>query len=196
MKIQHASAPHLGRDGKLTPAQAIPVYEVRSPDDEEAAFLSQMETAKEKFAEQPTAGVPLLSEDPIVQQEVKKQATLDVLNFLRKEHTVEVELGGAKFKLKLLDSHDQAYVVKIMRDYAPAEGYKLSFMTLAAAIVSINDMPLEDFYEGEAKIENPIIKKYYQVNKWNAQVTTMLMGVYNAFQNEIEQGYTKDFLVK
>jgi hypothetical protein len=118
------------------------------------------------------------------------------LNFLSKEHTVEVELGGAKFKLKLLSSHDQAYVVKIMRDYSPTEGYKLSFMTLAAAILSINDLPLEDFYEGEVKIEDPIIRKYYQVNKWNAQVTTMLMGVYNEFQKEVELGYTKDFLVK
>jgi hypothetical protein len=70
MKIQHASAPHLGREDKITPAKTIPVYEV-GKSNEEDEFLAQMENAKESFSEQPTAGIPLLIEDPIIQQEEK-----------------------------------------------------------------------------------------------------------------------------
>lgn len=197
MKIEHPSASHLAnknnRQMELTP---IATYDVHPAEDEQMIFEQQMKQAETFFAKQPTVGIPAITDDPLFKQEVRKKQTLEKLLFFKQGHTTDVELGGATFKLKILNSRDQTYVVELMREYAPKEGFKLSFMTLAASIVSVNDIPLEEFYDGIEKIDHPIIRKYYQISEWNIPVTTALMDAYNKFQLQVEEEYNKDFLKK
>ena len=58
----------------------------------------------------------------------------------------------------------------------------------------MNDIKLEDMSSSPATVENPILRKYYELCQWHLPITTALIEAYGKFQIELESEYSKDFL--
>lgn len=175
------------------------IYTVAPPDADEAAFEAQMAAQEAGFASQmgPQTGIPGIMSDAVVQAELDKKRVFEKLVLFRGDHVTEVEAGGLKFKFKLLNANENAYVLKQMKKIpADEQVSKLSLMVLAAALVDVNGMKLEEASSAPAEITDPVLRRYYEINNWASPITNALGMAYHRFQTETEAAYTKDFLDK
>lgn len=191
MKVTHSSMPHMSVPAETTePAEGGPkVYTVAPPDDE-AIFDKQMAAMEEQMNEPPPAEV----EDPVLKKEVDKKLAFEKIMFLSRDQHKDVEYGGLSFKFKVLKSNDNAKILSTLTKVNLDDAYKASVMGLAASLVSINDIPFENFYSGEDKIEDPLVRKYFELSKWPAFMVTALMAFSSTIQSEVEREFTRDFL--
>lgn len=194
-QIEH---PMLARSNKasdsLTPSlPEVPVHTVMSPGDE-AAFKQQMAQAEAMFGKtMPDDG----KVDAILDREMNKREVFSKLVLLKEDRVTEAKLAGLTFKLRLLNSIDNGFVMKEIRK-EPAEDQlsSLTLLVLAAAIVDISGVKLEDQYSGPANVVDPTLRKYYELRQWQRPVINALQKIYGDFQTEVEKEYTGDFLAK
>lgn len=205
-QISHSAFSHMGASKtpqSLKPTAQAPqsgsdvVHTVLPAEDEAAIFAAQMQAQEAEFASQAVgaSGIPGVLSDAVVKAEMDKKAVFDKLVLFRGEHTTEVEVGGLKFKFKLLNANENSYVLTQMRKI-PAEQQvsKLSLMVLAAALVEVSGVRLEDTYTGPADVVDPVLRRYYEINLWASPVTNALSLAYHRFQTKTEAEYTKGFL--
>lgn len=178
--------------GKEVEQKEIPVYEVPTAEEEFDKQMSDILSAND-----PTnIGTPSVAEDSVVQGFAKKKALMEKLLFFKEEHTKEVEIGGVRVKMKLLNSNDHSFVTNLIKEYNINEVYKRSLLLTAASIVSVDGEKLEDYYTGPEEIENPVVKRYYELCNWHMPLTTALIDVYGNFVADTEEQFTTDFLGK
>jgi len=176
----------------------IPVHTVSSPNDEEM-FETQMARAQEAYDDvsaNPEKQAQVLR-DPILDSEIKKQKVFEKLVLFKEDHYKEVELAGISFKLRLLNAMDNSFIMREVRK-EPTEDQisSLPLMILAAAIVDVNGVKLEEFYTGPDSIQDPTLRRYYELKQWAQPVVTILQAAFTSFREEIEKSYGNDFLDK
>jgi hypothetical protein len=176
-------------------AQGQKVYTVAPPDDE-AVFEQQMAAMEAEVSKaESTATTPdYANEDPLLKKEVDKKMAFEKLMFLSRDRYKEVEYGGLTFKFKVLKSSDNAKIITTLQQTKLNEDYKASVMGLAASMVSVNDIPFEDFYSGDENISEPLLRKYAELSKWPAFMVTALMAFSSNVQSEVEREFSRDFL--
>jgi len=203
-QITHSSFAHMSNKEAAPAAPALPVYSVMPPEVEQQMFAAQMAAQDAAMLQQaqtaPTAvqnGIPGIMDDKAVQANLDRKKVFEKLVLFREDHTVEIELAGLKFLLKLLNANDNSYVLKYIKTVPPDEQVsKLSIMVLSAAMVSVNGIKLEEVYSGPPEITEPVLMRYYELNQWHSPVITALSNEYYKFQSSVEKEYTKDFLAK
>ena len=140
-------------------------------------------------------GLPGVMSDAAVQAQIDRKRVFDKLVLFKGDHITEIRLSGLKFRLKLLSANDNVYVLKQMKTIPPDEQIsKLALMVLAAAIVDVNGIRLEEAYAGPAAITDPILQRYFELNQWANPVVNALSTAYHKFQTGVEAEYTNDFL--
>lgn len=199
MQLEHPMMAH--QKEKEVSQKEMPVHTVMSPEDEALLYAQQMAETEQAFVEQLSqpASTPSKSQaaltDAILDREMKKKDVFNKIVMLKEDHFTEVKLAGLTFKLKLLNSIDNSFIMKEVQhepqeDRLPA----LTLMVLAAAIVDIDGVLFEEFYTGPSNIEHPVLKKYFELKQWQQPVLNALQKAYNKFQSSVESQYTKDFL--
>lgn len=189
MKISHPSMIPQETKG---PGQTIPVYTVGTPE-EEALFEQQMAEMESVINASPAAATEKAAVDPIIQKDLEKKIAVEKLLFLRRDHFEDFEYADLKFKFKLLKSEDNAELLKLLQDSQTDEVYKASLMSLAASIISVNGIPLEQF-NVDVTLTHPLVKKYKEICKWPAFLTTILMGFSAKMQGDKQKEFNRDFL--
>lgn len=194
-QIEH---PMLARNNRsqetLTPSlPEIPVHTVMSPDDE-VAFKQQMAQAEVAFGK---VLAPDAKVDSILDREMNKHEVFSKLVLLKEDRTTEISVAGLKFRMRLLNSIDNAFIMKEVRK-EPAEDQltSLTLLVLAAAIVDISGVRLEDRFSGPGTIADPTLRKYYEIRQWHRPLVNTLQKAYGDFQTSVEKEYTGDFLAK
>lgn len=187
--------PMMGNRNKKEEAPELPVHTVMPAEDEER-FSKQMIENEALFAAA-SAKPKIVQTDGILDREMKKREVFNKLVLLKQDCTTEVNIAGLVWKLKLLDSTDNEFVIKQIRKEAPEDQLLvMPLVQLAAAIVEVNGIRFEDFYSGPANIEDPILRRYYELRQWQRPVVNILQRAYTDFSLGVEKEYTKDFLVK
>jgi len=182
------------KPANLTSSQPL-VHTIAPPD-----FVEEQEYAHAQVAQPQnvgSTGIPGIMDDAAVQANLDKKRVFERLILFREEHTTEVELGGLKFRLKLLNANENSYVLKQMRQVPPDEQVsKLALMVLAAAIIDVNGVRFEDTYSGPEDLEDPVLRRYYELNLWSSPVANALSAAYHQFQLSFEKELTRGFLAK
>lgn len=197
MTISHPSFSHLNKQ-PTEPAREVPVHNIMPPEDE-AVFAKQMELIEKTIA--PPAkietGMPGLLDDAVIKAQLEKKRIFEKLTFFKEEHIKQVVIAELTFSLKLLNSNENAYVWKIIKAHSEDEQMsKLAIMILAAALVDISGVRLEDTYSGPPEIVEPVLRRYYEISQWHGPLVKVLTDAYTDFQNEVQGQYGKSFLVK
>lgn len=185
--------------GTKEEVKELSVYSVMSPEDEKlmkeyesslASEIAEMQN-KKLYEDQ----VKKTLEDPVLEQELERKRTFEQLILFKKPKTTTVSIHGANFTLKLLNSNESNQVYKEVIALPKEEQLvKTPLMVLAAALVSVNSVPLEEAYSGPKDIESVLLRKYYEVSQWHSPLVNALSTAYNSFTKDVESEYTKDFL--
>jgi hypothetical protein len=190
MKVTHASMPHAANAAdKNLKQQEVKVFTVEPPDTDDEIFDKQMALMEKAIEEAPPP-----PDDPILKTELNKKMAFEKLMFLSKDSYKEIEFSGLLFKFKVLKSNDNAKILSVLIKSNIDETYKASVMGLAASIVSVNEIPFENFYTGDPKIVDPLVRKYSELSNWPAFMVTSLMSLSNGVQFEMEKEFNRDFL--
>lgn len=190
--IEHPKFRNLGTKQVAATMPAPRVTRVTEPGDEE--FMQQMASVMEAL---PTGPLKPIIDDAIIEKEMQKKKTLEKLVLFKTPHTTDVEIAGTVFKLKLLNTQDNAAVYSMIKDLPPEDQVtKTPIVLLAASIVDIDGMRLEDTYSGPDDIEEPIKMKYYELSSWNMPIINALAVAYRQFNDKIEKEFSSSFLDK
>ena len=204
-QISHPNFTHMGADrpqqtlkptAKAPKTADQPVHVVMPAEDEADQFEAQMAVQEARFETQAgSSGIPGVLSDAVMKAEMDRKSVFNKLVLFRGEHLTEIEAGGLRFKFKLLNANENAYVLKQIKKIPTDEQMsKLSLMVLAAALVDVNGVKLEDAYTGPDEIVDPVLRRYYEINLWASPITNALSLGYHRFQAKTEAEYTKDFL--
>lgn len=192
-QISHPMIAH--KKKVVEPAPEVPVHTVMSPEDE--LFAKQMAASEAKYGHM-LQGAPDQVDskvDAILDRERKKQDVFNKLVLFKEDHFTTVSVAGLNFKLRLLNSMDNSFIMKeVKKEPADEQLAAMSLLILAAAIDDINGVKFEDFYSGPSSIEHPILRKYYELRQWQRPVVNVLQKAYNDFQVSVEREYSKGFL--
>ena len=196
VQINHASMSHMHKDAEGPPKE-VPVHTVMPPEDE-AAFTAQMEKTESAFASQIPLNMPEIAKDPgpILEKESKRREVFNKLVLLKEDHYNEVTIGGLAFKLKLLNSDDNEFVMEAVKEQPGDRLANLSRLVLAAAVTEVNGIRFEEFFTGPASIQSPIMRRHYEIKQYQPPVINALQRAYSDFQASVEGEYTHDFLGK
>ncbi len=164
------------------------VYTVAPPDEDEL-FEKQMASLDAEASKPP-------KEDPLLKKEVDRQQAFEKLMFLSAEHTKECEFGGLKFRFKVNKSAENAKILNMLQLMDGADSYKASILGLASSLLSVNDIPFEQFYTGDDAIKDPLLRKYTELFKWPAFMVTELMRMSADVQAEVQKEFNRDFLAR
>lgn len=192
MKITHPSMSNFTQAEQ--PSQTEPkVYTVVPPDEDDILFDKQMATMEQEVVKDPKSDLEL-PEDPALKKEVEKKIAFEKLMFLSKDQIKDIEYGGLTFRFKVLKSNDNAKILELLQKTDLEEAYQASVMGLATSLVSVNNIPFEDFYSGTDSIKEPILRKYAELSKWPAFMVTALMAFSASVQREVEKEFSRSFL--
>ncbi len=164
------------------------VYTVAPPDEDEL-FEKQM-AALDAVATKPPA------EDPLIKKELDRKQAFEKLMFLSGEHVKEFEFGGLTFRFKANKSSENAKILHLLQVMDDIDTYKASILGLASSLLSVNDIPFEEFYTGDDSIKDPLLRKYTQLFKWPAFMVTELMRMSTEVQAEVQKEFSRDFLAR
>lgn len=203
--VQHSKFRNLGSK-QVAPTLPQPqVHSVMSPEDEE--FIKKMSSvmdmssqskvpAKEMLETMPAPQKPLL-DDAVIKKELQKKQVLEKLVLFRTPHITEVDIAGTKFRLKLLNTQDNSIVYSMIKDLSQDEQItKTPIILLAAALVDVDGVKLEDAYSGPEEVTDPVKQKYYELCSWNLPVINSLAAAYRKFSDETEKEFSSNFLEK
>ena len=196
MSIQHP----MTKQGKFAvppnPFNKAPGPQASSeqPLSDEEVFEMQMQKMETSMS---NVGGLAPESDTVLEADKKKSQIVEKLMFYKKPVYKEVSLGDTVFKLKALTQYENEKVLKAISTL-PGEQQliKASQMSLAASIESVDGVPLEELYTGDAKIESPLLKKYAILNEWNQYVVSSILDAYRLFKDELSKSVTFDFLDK
>ena len=194
-QISHPMIAHKKKTTELAPD--VPVHTIM-PAEDEVMFDKQMQAAESDYGD-------LLSNtishenpqavDAILDREMKKRDIFNKLVLFKEDHYQEVSVAGLTFRLRILNSIDNSFIMKeVKKEPADEQLASMSLLILAASIVDVNGLKFEEFYSGPKEIEHPTLKKYYELRQWQRPVVNVLQKAYNDFQVSVEKGYSKDFL--
>lgn len=164
---------------------------IMSPEDE-AAFAQEMkemadQAPKQEFAE----------ESPAVQQQLDRKRSLDRLLLFKKPAIKTFTISGVQFRIKRLNPDDSMALYKeLIRLPEDEQASKLEIFTLAAAVIDMDGIRLEELYMGPASIESPLLRRYLELCAWDFMLIRALSRVYADFVQEAEKEYTPSFLEK
>ena len=178
------------------PKQVVPVHTILPAEDEDALFDAQMQQMEQIIDKTPEPVKEKVTHDPILDREIEKRLTLEKIMFLSQPVIKEFEYGGLKFQMKLIKAEDNARILKAMSEAKTDEVYRASLMGVAASILTVNGIDLEDFFAGPPTIHDPLLKKYDVIRNWPPFLTTFLTACSSQIQSDTQQEFTKDFLKK
>lgn len=191
--VQHPKFRNLGTKQVAATMPPPQVHNVMPPEDE--AFMRQMSSVMEAL---PVSGPPQpIIDDAIVQKEMQKKHILEKIVLFKTPHVTEVEIAGSVFRLKLLNTQDNATVFSMIKELPPDDQItKTPIVLLAASLVDIDGMKLEDVYSGPLEITEPIKQKYYELCSWNMPIINALAVAYRSFNDKTEKEFSSNFLDK
>jgi hypothetical protein len=184
-------------DKELKVAASEPVRDtvvLTAKDEELIAKAMQAENLKPDVEK---AVVEKLQADPVVTLDLKKRKALEDILFFSKPYTKEVNVGTSLFKFKLMNGIDGDEVIERLSKLSSLHQVsKASRMTLANTIISVNDVPLEDLYDGDDPSLDSLTKRYYIITKWPSSLISKLYNVYESILKEFDSKFPIDFLDK
>lgn len=193
MKVKHKNFEHMSSKDQPE-GKSVPVHSVMPPEDEDEFMRGMQEVLS---APPPPDDQDILS-DEVMQRELAKKKTLEKLVLFKQPVYKEVELAGARFKIKLLNVHESNNISKRIQNMPDEDGSpaKIALMLLSAALVSIDDIPLEDTYSGPEEIEDPVMRRYHEMCSWPMTLINALTDAQQAFVQEVNSDLSTDFLEK
>jgi hypothetical protein len=173
----------------VLPAPKIPV--VDAPDeefDEPMSAEADPEQSIKVTESQPSASA---------QKQIAKKQALEKLLLFKQPQIKEIEISGVKFRMKRLNPDESYEVYKEVVNLPNEEQLsKIDIMTLAACLIDMDGVLIEEFYSGPQDIKSVLVKKYVELCTWDMVLLRVLSKCYTAFVNEAEKEYTPDFLSK
>ena len=192
-KIEHPDFKNIKqKEASLSPPPKV--HQVMPPEDSE--FMNKMSAVLTQQPSGAPALPPPVMDDALVKKHADRKSVLEKLVLFKQPHYHEVSLGGVDFRLKLLNADDNSKVYMMIRDLPDNEQLTRSpIIMLAAALVDANGLKIEDTYDGP-EIDDPMVKKYHELCKWNMPVINALVSSFSRFSNKVEEGYSESFLEK
>ena len=171
-------------------ATSIPTHTIDTAEEEERMmFEEQMQEIE---------NIPPVNEvlhDPFAEKELEKKNVLEKILLFRQPYVKVVTIKGVKFSLKILNANDNDAVFEKLLALKQSEQMSRSpVMILAAAIMDIDGVKIEDLYDGPDDIEDLLLKKYYEVSRWPSPLTKSLTRAYNKFSENLDKEFDNDFL--
>ena len=191
VSIEHPMTDHRNQKDINVVPQAMNELVIMSPEDEELVRMqmAEMDQVVQK------RGDKLATEDPVIENELRKKAALENLVLFGKPHKKQVKVGNVTFTLKILSARDSdAVYQEVLRLPTEDQVTKASRMLLAASLVEADGMPLQDAYTGPMEIDNVLLQRYYIISSWPITMTNSLNRAYQKLVSESEKEFDFDFL--
>lgn len=191
--IEHPSMKRRGSAAK-PPQQEQRVTTVLNAEDEAALFDQEMAEVEQVASSQPEVTMDQVLYDPVMEQENEKKKALEKILLFRKPFTKEIEIKESLFKLKILNANDNDAVFEhVMNLNENEQVSRTPIMILAASLLSVNDIPVEELYDGP-ETDDVLYKKYHEISRWPAPLTKSLQRAYNKFSGDMDKEFTTPFL--
>lgn len=192
--IQH---PSMKRRDSAAPVaqQATRVTTVMPPEDE--ANMYEEDEELEELVSQQAVTPEQVMDDPVIENELRKKRTLEKLLLFKKPVYKEVQISDMTFRLKILTPQENkkvfSHIIALDEQSQIAETPN---MILAASLVDVDGLKVEDTYDGDESIKDPILRKFYTLQTWPQPLIKVLNRAYNEFVGEKEKEFGADFLDK
>jgi len=176
------------------PQQEQRVSTVLNAEDEAAMFEQEMAEVAAVTQAQPEVTMDQVLHDPIMEQENDKRKALEKILLFRKAYTKEITIKESVFRIKILNANDNdAIFERVMQLTENEQVSRTPIMILAAALIDVNGIPVEELYEGE-ETPDVLYKKYYEISRWPAPLTKSLTRAYNQFSTDMDKEFSAPFL--
>lgn len=190
--IQHPSMKRRDSAGEI-PQEETRVATVMPPEDE--AFAYDEDEEFEEMVRQQGVSADQVMEDPVIEQELEKQKTLERLMMFKKPVFKEFTIDGLRFKLKMLTpSETHKVFTHIVALEEQTQVAKTPNMILAAALMDVNGVRVEETYDGDPAIVDPILRRFSILQSWPQPLIKTLNRAYNEFSTAKEKEFSYDFL--
>lgn len=139
--------------------------------------------------------VSALADDPIIKEQLKRKSVLEKLVMFREPEYKLLNVQGSNFRFKILTAEDNNKVYSKIRSLPKEEQITRSpIIMLAASLVDVDGVKIEEIYSGPQEITDPMEQKYYELSQWNMPLINTLISAYSKYTEELEKGYSSDFL--
>lgn len=170
-----------GRASKAVEPETVETEEATSADITGATAKMQELMDKESVGKR-----PIRDFNPAELKDLKD------LVFLGRNSTI-VEMGGYKFEIATLTNSEKRTVIKELASRGKEMASFVQTCTLAMAIQSINDVPLEEIFEGEEDREYSEYERcLLYVDSWQSILVNLLFVEYEKLNLASEGSFTDD----
>ena len=193
-KIEH---PSMRRRSNAEPAQQQHrVATVVDAEAEAVLFEKEMEEVELSVQSQPTVDMNEVLNDPVMEKQEERRKAFEKITLFRQAFTKDVVIKDSTFVLKILNANDNDAIFERVMELTENEQItRTPVMILAASLVSVNGIKVEELYEGEPT-DDVLYKKYHEISRWPSPLTKSLTRAYNDFSESMEKEFTVPFLDK
>lgn len=193
-KIEHPSMQR--RDSApMVPQQETRVTNVMPAEDEPENFQDDDDEEIDQLVMQHEVKEDQIADDPVIEKELQKKRTLEKLLLFKQPVYKEVRVSGMTFRLKILTPQENkkvfSHIISLDEEAQIAETPN---MILAASIIDVDGIKIEETYDGNPTIKEPILQKFNVLQSWPHPLIKVLSKAYNSFVADKEKEFSSDFL--